>query len=92
MADKDIMEFVQSSKNIIDTDTDDENEMNKAAPAPTSSEMRKNMKSKRSYLDAHSNGEMNNKMDDIKQFVDSLMLKLKKTMQRKMSDYFPKTQ
>ncbi|GFX11960.1 hypothetical protein TNCV_2997441 [Trichonephila clavipes] len=27
-----IMEFVQSSKNIIDVDSDDENEMNNAAP------------------------------------------------------------
>ncbi|GFS51767.1 hypothetical protein TNCV_614181 [Trichonephila clavipes] len=36
MADKDILEFVQSSNN---TDSDGENEMNKAAPVPTSSEM-----------------------------------------------------
>ncbi|GFW92942.1 SCAN domain-containing protein 3 [Trichonephila clavipes] len=28
MADKDILEFVQSSKSIIDTDSDDENEIN----------------------------------------------------------------
>uniref|UniRef100_A0A8C4RFJ1 HTH CENPB-type domain-containing protein n=1 Tax=Erpetoichthys calabaricus TaxID=27687 RepID=A0A8C4RFJ1_ERPCA len=76
-----ILEFVQSSKNIIDADSDDENEMNNAAPVPTSSEMRNIMKSMRSYLDAHSNGEMNNKIDDIEQFVDNLMLK--KTMQRK---------
>uniref|UniRef100_A0A8C4SC05 HTH CENPB-type domain-containing protein n=1 Tax=Erpetoichthys calabaricus TaxID=27687 RepID=A0A8C4SC05_ERPCA len=65
---KDILEFVQSSKNIIDADSDDENEMNNAAPVPTSSEMRNIMKSMRSYLDANSNGEMNNKMDDIEQF------------------------
>uniref|UniRef100_A0A8C4SEN5 HTH CENPB-type domain-containing protein n=1 Tax=Erpetoichthys calabaricus TaxID=27687 RepID=A0A8C4SEN5_ERPCA len=90
MTDKDILEFVQSSKNIIDADSDNENEMNNAAPVPTSSEMRNIMKSMRSYLDAHSNGEMNNKMNDIEQFVDNLMLK--KTMQRKISDYFPKTQ
>ncbi|GFT29662.1 hypothetical protein TNCV_4890881 [Trichonephila clavipes] len=64
MADKDILEFVQSSKNIIDTNYDDENEMNNAAPVPTSSEMRNVMKSKSSYIVAHSNGEMNNKMDD----------------------------
>ncbi|GFX01761.1 hypothetical protein TNCV_2921471 [Trichonephila clavipes] len=42
MADKDILEFVQSSKDIIDEDS--ENETNIAAPVPTSSEMR-NMKS-----------------------------------------------
>ncbi|GFT93388.1 hypothetical protein TNCV_337531 [Trichonephila clavipes] len=37
MADKDISESVQNSKNIIDADSDDENEMNNAAPVPTSS-------------------------------------------------------
>ncbi|GFV14076.1 hypothetical protein TNCV_525521 [Trichonephila clavipes] len=31
-ADKDILEFVQDSKNIIDPDSRDENEMNNAAP------------------------------------------------------------
>ncbi|GFW15047.1 uncharacterized protein TNCV_983391 [Trichonephila clavipes] len=54
MPDKDILECVQSSKNIIDADSDDDNEMNPAAPVPTSSEMR-NMKSISSYLDPHSN-------------------------------------
>ncbi|GFS52056.1 hypothetical protein TNCV_1104781 [Trichonephila clavipes] len=38
MADKDILDFVQSSKNTIDADSDDENEMTNAAPVPTSSE------------------------------------------------------
>ncbi|GFU13836.1 hypothetical protein TNCV_940271 [Trichonephila clavipes] len=33
-ADKDNLEFVQSSKNIIDAASDDENEMNNAAPVP----------------------------------------------------------
>ncbi|GFU93514.1 hypothetical protein TNCV_947561 [Trichonephila clavipes] len=69
MADKDILEFVQRLKNIIDADFDHENEMNDAAPVPTSSEMRNVLKGMRSYLDAHSKGEMNNKMDDIEQFV-----------------------
>ncbi|GFV29674.1 SCAN domain-containing protein 3 [Trichonephila clavipes] len=46
MADKDILMFVQSTKNIIDADSDDENEMNNV---PTSSEMRNIMKSMRSY-------------------------------------------
>ncbi|GFY31238.1 hypothetical protein TNCV_752011 [Trichonephila clavipes] len=62
MADKDILEFVQSSKisfifgvcskfkNIIYAESDDENEMNNAAFVPTSSEMRNIMKSMRSYL------------------------------------------
>ncbi|GFX45066.1 hypothetical protein TNCV_3431141 [Trichonephila clavipes] len=36
----------------------------------------------RSYLDSHSNGEINKKMDDIQQFADT-----KKTTQRKISDY-----
>ncbi|GFT97915.1 hypothetical protein TNCV_2168111 [Trichonephila clavipes] len=39
MADKDILEFVQSSTNIIDADSDDEKEMNNAAPVPASSEI-----------------------------------------------------
>ncbi|GFX95335.1 hypothetical protein TNCV_849251 [Trichonephila clavipes] len=43
MAEKDILEFVQSSKNITDTDLDDEKKMN-ATPASTSSEMRNIMK------------------------------------------------
>ncbi|GFW90376.1 hypothetical protein TNCV_3509241 [Trichonephila clavipes] len=55
-------------KNIVAADSDDENEMNNETPVPTSSEMQNIMKSMRSYLDAHSNGEMNNKMVDIKQF------------------------
>ncbi|GFT13638.1 hypothetical protein TNCV_3831091 [Trichonephila clavipes] len=32
MADKDILEFVQNSKNIVDADSKDEHEMNNAAP------------------------------------------------------------
>ncbi|GFT38554.1 hypothetical protein TNCV_2748291 [Trichonephila clavipes] len=63
-------------KNIIDADSDDENGINYAALVPTLSEMRNVMKSMRSYLDAHSNGEMNNKMDDIEQFVDNFVSNL----------------
>ncbi|GFS78542.1 hypothetical protein TNCV_3147811 [Trichonephila clavipes] len=44
MADKDILKFVQSSKNIIDRDSDDEIGVNNATPVPTSSEMRNIMK------------------------------------------------
>ncbi|GFV99496.1 hypothetical protein TNCV_5078601 [Trichonephila clavipes] len=40
MKDEDILELVQSSKNIIDADSDYKNEMNKVAPVPTSSEMK----------------------------------------------------
>ncbi|GFY10666.1 hypothetical protein TNCV_2194871 [Trichonephila clavipes] len=40
MADKGILEFLQSSKNIIDADSEDEIKMSKAAPVPTPSEMR----------------------------------------------------
>ncbi|GFW36612.1 hypothetical protein TNCV_1956121 [Trichonephila clavipes] len=58
---KDILEFVQSSKNIIDADSGDENEMNNAAPVLTSSGLRNIMKSMHSYLDAYSNGKMNKK-------------------------------
>ncbi|GFW09437.1 hypothetical protein TNCV_3995441 [Trichonephila clavipes] len=68
MADNDILEFVQLLKSIIDADAGDENEVKNAAPVPTSSEMRNIMKNMRSYLDAHSNGEMNKRMDDIEQF------------------------
>ncbi|GFY04524.1 hypothetical protein TNCV_4416101 [Trichonephila clavipes] len=39
MEDKDILEFVLSSKNIIHADPEDENEMNNAAPVPMASEM-----------------------------------------------------
>ncbi|GFT56487.1 hypothetical protein TNCV_2334461 [Trichonephila clavipes] len=67
MADKDILEFVQSSKNIINADSEDENEMNNAVPIPTSSNMRNDRKSKCSCLYVHSNGGMNNKMKDIEQ-------------------------
>ncbi|GFV95535.1 hypothetical protein TNCV_4575361 [Trichonephila clavipes] len=45
MADRDILEFVQSSKNIINADSGDENEMNNAVHVPTSSELRNIMKS-----------------------------------------------
>ncbi|GFS62535.1 hypothetical protein TNCV_1263081 [Trichonephila clavipes] len=55
----------KAQKNIIDADSGEEDEMNNAAPVPTSSEMRNTMKSMRSYLDAYSNGEMNNKTDGI---------------------------
>ncbi|GFS72473.1 hypothetical protein TNCV_2116201 [Trichonephila clavipes] len=44
MADKDTLKFVQSSKNINDVDTDDENEMNKATPVSMPFEMRNIMK------------------------------------------------
>ncbi|GFV69316.1 hypothetical protein TNCV_390121 [Trichonephila clavipes] len=73
-ADIDILEFIQSSKNIVEADSDNENEINNGAPVPMSSEMQNIMKSMRSYLDAHSNGEINNKMVDIYQYVDNLML------------------
>ncbi|GFX97860.1 transposable element Tcb1 transposase [Trichonephila clavipes] len=39
MVDENISEFVQISNNIIDTDSDDENEMTNATPVPTSSEI-----------------------------------------------------
>ncbi|GFX62661.1 hypothetical protein TNCV_4868211 [Trichonephila clavipes] len=60
MSHKDILEFVQSLKNIFDADSDNESEMHNAAPVPMSFEMRNIIKSMRSYLDAHSKGEMNN--------------------------------
>ncbi|GFX31761.1 hypothetical protein TNCV_170941 [Trichonephila clavipes] len=49
MANKDILEFVQSSEGIIDTHFNDENEKNNIAPVPTSSKMRNTMKKMRSF-------------------------------------------
>ncbi|GFX04083.1 hypothetical protein TNCV_3972321 [Trichonephila clavipes] len=40
MTDKNILGLDESSKNIIDADSDDENETNNAIPVPTSTEMR----------------------------------------------------
>ncbi|GFW88673.1 hypothetical protein TNCV_2833341 [Trichonephila clavipes] len=73
MADKDILEFFKNSKNIIDANSDDENEMNNAATVPISSEMRNITKNMHSYLDAHFSHETNNDLDDIEQYVDNLM-------------------
>ncbi|GFV78312.1 hypothetical protein TNCV_94721 [Trichonephila clavipes] len=56
---------------LTEADSGDENEMNNATPIPTSSEMKIIMKCMRSYLNAHFNGGMNNKMDDIKQFLST---------------------
>ncbi|GFW32356.1 hypothetical protein TNCV_675151 [Trichonephila clavipes] len=61
MADTDILEFVQSSKNTIDVGSVDEFQMNNSASVPTSAKMRNVMENMCSYLDAHSNGEMDNK-------------------------------
>ncbi|GFV85185.1 hypothetical protein TNCV_4172381 [Trichonephila clavipes] len=63
-------------KIFLDADSDDENEMTNTAPDPPSSEMRNIMKSRRSCLDAHSSGKINNKMDATEQFVDNLTLKM----------------
>ncbi|GFY33308.1 SCAN domain-containing protein 3 [Trichonephila clavipes] len=52
---KDLREFVESSKSIIDADSDDEYEMNNAALVPTSSKVRDMMKIMRSYVDTYSN-------------------------------------
>ncbi|GFW93038.1 hypothetical protein TNCV_4209731 [Trichonephila clavipes] len=61
MRGKVILEYVHDSKNFINADFNDENEMNNAAPVPTSSKKRNVIKSQSSYLDAHSNDEMNKK-------------------------------
>ncbi|GFV78452.1 hypothetical protein TNCV_3477671 [Trichonephila clavipes] len=68
MVGKYVLDFDQNSKNIIDVDFDVENEMNNAAPVSTLSEMRTIMKNMHSYLDAHSDREMDNKTDNIEQF------------------------
>ncbi|GFV73009.1 hypothetical protein TNCV_1734771 [Trichonephila clavipes] len=81
MAHKDTLEYVQSLKEIIDADSDDENETNNAAPVPMLSEIRDILKSKRD-----SSGETNNKMDSIDQSVESAK-KVRKKNQIKVSDY-----
>ncbi|GFS48254.1 hypothetical protein TNCV_2296431 [Trichonephila clavipes] len=76
MTNKDILEFVQSSKNNIEADSDEENGTNNTAPVTTPLEMRNIMKSRLSYLvSSYTNVKMSNKMDDIEQFVDNLMFK-----------------
>ncbi|GFU79135.1 hypothetical protein TNCV_2136581 [Trichonephila clavipes] len=69
MEDKGILELVQRSKNIIDADSDDEKGMNNAVCVSTSSEMRNVMTSMHFYLDIHSNGEKNNKVDDTEHLL-----------------------
>ncbi|GFW75803.1 hypothetical protein TNCV_4429861 [Trichonephila clavipes] len=54
---------------LIEADFVVESKTNNAALVPTSSEARNVMKSMFSYLDAHSNGEMNNKTDHIEQAI-----------------------
>ncbi|GFV45098.1 hypothetical protein TNCV_3339431 [Trichonephila clavipes] len=66
MAEKDILELVQSSQNNIDADSDYETEMNNVAPVPASFEVRNIKKSKFSYLDAHSKDEMNNRIKRLR--------------------------
>ncbi|GFV23776.1 hypothetical protein TNCV_959701 [Trichonephila clavipes] len=74
----------------LDADSGHENQMNTAAPVPSSSEKRIIKNSMRSYLDVHSDYDMTKKIDDNEQFVDNSILK--KTMQRKIPDYCPKAQ
>ncbi|GFU93288.1 hypothetical protein TNCV_1860191 [Trichonephila clavipes] len=61
-ADRDILEFIQSSENIMDADSDDEYEVTNASPFG-SSDMRNISKSVCNYLYVPSSGEMNNKME-----------------------------
>ncbi|GFV13811.1 hypothetical protein TNCV_3695231 [Trichonephila clavipes] len=65
MTGKDNLEFSQIPKNIVDADSEDENEIKRTAAAFASSEMRNTTKGMRSYLDAHTNVEINKDMDDI---------------------------
>ncbi|GFU66089.1 hypothetical protein TNCV_2857621 [Trichonephila clavipes] len=71
-AGKDILEFVQGSKDIIDADYDNANQMNNEAPVPTSSEMKNVMKSIFSYLDAHSMMDTLEKGHGLELMVDDL--------------------
>ncbi|GFS73808.1 hypothetical protein TNCV_1458471 [Trichonephila clavipes] len=67
---KTFWKYGQSSKNITDADSADENKKSNANRVPTSFEMKNLMKSMYSYLDAFPNGEMNNKMEDMERFED----------------------
>ncbi|GFX78654.1 hypothetical protein TNCV_30941 [Trichonephila clavipes] len=78
LLDKDILKFVQSSKNIIDAACGDENEMNNASPVLPASEMRNFIKGRQNYLDSH---RMDGR-DDIELFVENYILR--KPMQRKI--------
>ncbi|GFV48350.1 hypothetical protein TNCV_2479151 [Trichonephila clavipes] len=89
MADKDILEIVRSSKNIMDADSEDKNERNDAVLVPISSEMSNFMKSMHSYLDTHSNGEINNKMGNIEQCVGNANAMLNKQWKEKYQIFFP---
>ncbi|GFV18047.1 hypothetical protein TNCV_168511 [Trichonephila clavipes] len=65
MAEKDILEFVQISKNTIDADSCDENKMNTTASC---SRIIRNEEHHEKYAQLFRrtfNGEINNKMDDI---------------------------
>ncbi|GFS85994.1 hypothetical protein TNCV_1219861 [Trichonephila clavipes] len=66
IADNVVLVFVKTSKSITEADSGYEKEMNSATPV---SEMKDIMKSMQNYSDTHSRGEMNNKMDDVEQFV-----------------------
>ncbi|GFW38078.1 hypothetical protein TNCV_835181 [Trichonephila clavipes] len=71
------------TQNIIDANSDDEKEMNNSAPAPpTSSEIRNIMENMFSYLNAHTDGEKNNKMVDIELFVDNCKEKYQMIFQK----------
>ncbi|GFW63262.1 hypothetical protein TNCV_3476781 [Trichonephila clavipes] len=63
MADKDILELVQSSKNIIETDSDSEKGLNNATPVPTSSGI------KNIWKDSDENMRLNE--SDCEEFVES---------------------
>jgi len=92
MTEKEIMEIVQNQNDstYVDSDNESENGISDAVPVPSTSEMRKIIKSMRRYLNAQSNGEMDKTMDDLEQFVDNVVLK--RTFQKKISDFFPKKQ
>jgi len=77
MTEKDIVEIVRNPKHstYVDSDDESENGFKDAVPVPSTSEMRKIIKSMRCYLNAHLSGETNKMMDDLEQFVDNVMLK-----------------
>ncbi|GFV90011.1 hypothetical protein TNCV_4643511 [Trichonephila clavipes] len=84
MSDKDVLEFVQISKNNMDAASGDENEMNNAAPVPMSSEMRNIMKriprlDNRSSILGRSGQTCMGRSGKVQIYIDEMTWQLEKT-------------
>ncbi|GFV30785.1 nuclease HARBI1 [Trichonephila clavipes] len=84
MANKHILEFVQSSENIIDEDSNDENKMSNAALFPTPSEIRNIMKKSKTPC--------NNALKPVEQVLIALRFYAVACMQLAIADLFDVSQ